>query len=210
MGTAGHGPTNPSPSRGAVPPVPEQTGNVWCGVSQGGTWVCCLPRVTCRREGFRGSLHGAGAWGRLGGACGGDTRRMVGETRQKEERKQRKCFPCRHPHCLFPVRVSPESSGLVNLISCQNSHDNESWPAGWHSSFGTAAVEIAQLIYEQEIVLRWHQQAAQPGRGAVPTSEWRLWLSPVLLSAQPCRSRGSEPHGWLAHVYLVCCKPGFS
>lgn len=54
--------------------------------------------------------------------------------RQREERKQRKCFPSRHPHCLFPVRVSPESSGLVNLISCQNSHDNESRPAA-----GTAA-----------------------------------------------------------------------
>lgn len=101
---------------------------------------------------------------RLGGTHAG----WLGKTRQKEERKQRKCFPGRHPHCLFPVRVSPESSGLVNLISCQNSHDNESWPAGWHSSFGTAAVEIAQLIYEQEIVLRWHQQAAQLGRGRSP------------------------------------------
>ena len=71
-------------------------------------------------------LEGAqvsGALGRWGHARG------PGQKRWKDERRQRKCFPGRHPHCLLPGRVSPESAGLVNLISCQNSHDNESWPA---------------------------------------------------------------------------------
>lgn len=101
-------------------------------------------------------------WGAGEGVCG-----HAGGRQAEEGRKQRKRFPGRHQHCLLPVRVSPESSGLVNLISCQNSHDNESRPAAWHHGSSTAAGEIARLIYEQEIALRWHRPAARP---AVPAA----------------------------------------
>lgn len=64
--------------------------------------------------------------------------------------------------------VSPESSGLVNLISCQNSHDNESWPAwlaglarqpGRCSSRDSAANlwagDCAVLAWAEASVARW-------------------------------------------------------
>lgn len=46
--------------------------------------------------------------------------------------KERICFVTSQAmlvSLMHEVRVSPESSGLVNLISCQISHDNESWLA---------------------------------------------------------------------------------
>lgn len=98
-----------------------------------GGWGTCgvLLTISCRRERTRGRhaacmwapLEAAGMGSRRGGRTG-----LPGKRKQKEGRKRRKRFPSRHQRHLFPVRVSPQSSGLVNLISCKNSHDNESWP----------------------------------------------------------------------------------
>lgn len=102
-----------------------------------------------------------GAWGRQAHAGSRE------ERRQRKENAER-TFSRQTPALSAPVRVSPESSGLVNLISCQNSHDNESRPAGWHQGSATVAGEIARFIHEQEIVRCWHREA--PGPPSPPRS----------------------------------------
>lgn len=92
------------------------------------------------------------------GMCG-----TIGET-QKGGRREKVSLG-RHPHCLLPGRVSPASSGLVNLISCQNPHDNESWLAGLAQQLCAAVGEIAQLIYEPGICCAGRGIQAQAERG---------------------------------------------
>lgn len=79
-----------------------------------------------------GSAHAPGGLeARAGEACSQRDPRQEGPGGVGEGRKEtEKVLPQQTAALSVPVRVSPESSGLVNLISCQNSRDNEPWLAG--------------------------------------------------------------------------------
>jgi hypothetical protein len=61
--------------------------------------------------------------------------------------------------------VSSASSGLVNLISCQNPHDNERSLGRLARQLHTAAGKIAQLIYERGIGLCWQSRLGPATEG---------------------------------------------